>query len=253
MDRGDVLQLTSGAGDLTGSLVEADGPVQVIGGHYAARVPLGQGDDDHLEESILPVETLGGRYVATAPALATTGEASRHIVRVVAAEADTTLRYEPAITGLPTSIAGRGDFVELVLDRADLYIEADKKVLVVEYLESEEVVGVDDRNPNMSVAVPVQQFRTDYLFHAPTNYEQSYVNIVAPMGATVTLDGDAVTGFTPIGASGFGVVRVQLTHDTGGTHTASGDEPFGISVYGYGEDTSYRYPGGLDLEPIELI
>jgi hypothetical protein len=27
-------------------------------------------------------------------------------------------------------------------------------------------------------------------------------------------------------------------------------QPFGISVYGHGQDTSYWYPGGLDLDVI---
>ncbi len=30
-------------------------------------------------------------------------------------------------------------------------------------------------------------------------------------------------------------------------HTATGNQPFGIEVYGYGYFTSYMYPGGLDL------
>ena len=28
------------------------------------------------------------------------------------------------------------------------------------------------------------------------------------------------------------------------------DKPVGIVVYGYGQDTSYMYPGGLDLKRI---
>ena len=34
-------------------------------------------------------------------------------------------------------------------------------------------------------------------------------------------------------------------------HRASAGEPFGIVVYGYGQYTSYMYPGGLDLAKIE--
>ena len=30
-------------------------------------------------------------------------------------------------------------------------------------------------------------------------------------------------------------------------HSASGSQPFGLYVYGYGSRTSYMYPGGLDL------
>ena len=35
--------------------------------------------------------------------------------------------------------------------------------------------------------------------------------------------------------------------------TALADRNFGIVVYGFGSYTSYMYPGGLDLEVINLI
>jgi hypothetical protein len=37
-----------------------------------------------------------------------------------------------------------------------------------------------------------------------------------------------------------------------GNHTITGSTPFGISVYGYGTDTSFWYPGGLDLRLIPI-
>jgi hypothetical protein len=104
----------------------------------------------------------------------------------------------------------------------------------------------------MALAVPVAQYRLDYLFHAPTNYEVNYVNVIAPLSAVVTLDGTQVTGLTPTGATGFGVARVQLGAGMSGNHTITGDMPFGISVYGYGQYTSYWYPGGLDLMAIPV-
>ena len=107
----------------------------------------------------------------------------------------------------------------------------------------------------MALAVPLDQFRTQYLFHAPTNYETNYVDITAPAGATVTLDGNPITAFTPIGASGFGLARV-FPLDAGpggdGNHSINSGTPFGITVYGYGQYTSYWYPGGLDLAEIPI-
>jgi hypothetical protein len=86
---------------------------------------------------------------------------------------------------------------------------------------------------------------------APANYQQNWVNVVAPTGATVTVDGTTVTGFTGIGASGYSVARFALCANNapGGTgvHTATSSQPFGIQVYGYGRYTSYFYPGGLGL------
>lgn len=108
-------------------------------------------------------------------------------------------------------------------------------------------------DPAMALAVPSEQFRTSYLFHAPTNYESNYVDVTAPAGASVSLDGGAPLTFTPIGTSGFGLSRVQgLTAGPGndGNHNIQGDMAFGITVYGYGQYTSYWYPGGLNLDKI---
>jgi hypothetical protein len=98
----------------------------------------------------------------------------------------------------------------------------------------------------MAVATP--QFRTGYQFIAPPSYSENWVNVIAPTGAAVTVDGATVSGFTAIGASGYSVARVSLcTGSCSGVHTASGASPFGIEVYGYGVYTSYMYPGGLNL------
>ena len=101
-------------------------------------------------------------------------------------------------------------------------------------------------DPGMALAVGKEQYRNSYLFHTPTNYTSSFVNIVAPTGATVTLDGVPVSGFIAIGNSGFGLARVSLSVGTG-NHNISGTQPFGITVYGYGDYTSYWYAGGLNL------
>ena len=76
-----------------------------------------------------------------------------------------------------------------------------------------------------------------------------------PVGTTVLLDGSPVpaSAFVPIGGSGFAVARVSLAGGSGdGNHRAESSTPFGISVYGYGQYTSYWYPGGLDLAEIPI-
>lgn len=37
-----------------------------------------------------------------------------------------------------------------------------------------------------------------------------------------------------------------------GNHSMSANDPFGITVYGYGQYTSYWYAGGLDLNDIPI-
>jgi len=73
------------------------------------------------------------------------------------------------------------------------------------------------------------------------------VNVIAPQGALVTLDGAAVGGFLPIGGTGYNVARVLLSNAGNGNHSVLSDASVGITVYGYGQYTSYWYPGGLNL------
>lgn len=251
LNRGDVIELASVTGDLTGSVVQANKPVQVIGGHYCTNVPLDTPYCDHLEESIFPVETLSTKYIVTAAAVPPIPNGKEQVIRIVATQQSTTVMSDPPIPGLPATLAGTGDYLEFPRRPGDYLIMADQKILVAQYMEGQEAGG-GTGDPAMTLAVATDQYRTTYLFHAPTNYEVNYVNVTAPMGATVMVDDVMVTGFTPIGGSGFGVARVTLGPGTNGNHLAVGDQPFGVSVYGYGQYTSYWYPGGLDLAEIPV-
>ena len=64
-----------------------------------------------------------------------------------------------------------------------------------------------------------------------------------------TLDGVPVSGFSGIGGSGYGVARVEIP---GGSHEIASTDEFGITCYGYGNYTSYMYPGGLDVDQINI-
>jgi hypothetical protein len=102
----------------------------------------------------------------------------------------------------------------------------------------------------MALAIATQQFRNDYLFHAPTNYSNNYVNVLAPTGSTVQLDGTALAGWNAIGSTGYSVARVALGNNVNGNHRITSAVGVGITVYGYGYDTSYWYPGGLNLSDL---
>jgi hypothetical protein len=172
-------------------------------------------------------------------------------VRIIATQPNTNLTYDPPQAGAATTIAQAGGFVEIPSSTASYLIEADQKILVAQYMTGQDAGG-GTGDPAMALAVPVEQFRTNYLFHAPTNYESNYVDVTAPMGATVMLDNTPLT-FTPIGTTGYGFVRVYplSAGPTGdGNHSITGSVAFGITVYGYGQYTSYWYPGGLDLTDI---
>ena len=248
---GDVLQLMTYEGDFTGTRVKSDKAIQLIAGHYCTRVPLDIAACDHLEESMFPVETLGNDYLLTAPAIsATSGVTKARVIRVAAVDDNTEIAFDPPLADAPP-ILSAGRFFETPLLDGDYRVTSTQRILVAQYMAGLEADG-ETGDPAMALGVTAQQFRDEYVFVAPTTYETSFVNVVAPLDAQVTLDGTPVETLSPIGASGFGVARLTLSNASGGTHFAEADAPFGISVYGYGAWTSYWYPGGLDLEAIEI-
>jgi len=253
LDEGDVLQVASATGggspdlsDLTGTRITATKPVQVIGGHSCTDIPYNVYACDHIEEAMLPIETLGTTYIVATPLIAPATEKAR-MVRVIATEANTTVSYSPAQAGAPTTLTNAGDYFEISQSLATFEITSNKRVLVAEYALGQDAGPGATGDPDMVLAVPVQQYRTNYLFHAPVNYLTNYVNITAPTGAEVTLDGMTLADGTAIGTTGYQIMRVSLDNSGTGNHTIEATDRVGITVYGYGTYTSYWYPGGLEL------
>jgi len=256
LNAGDVAEVvTNGAAvandpnDVTGTLVTADKPVQVIGGHSCIYIPDATGYCDHIEETNFPEQTLANSYIVAAPLIPTGGATPKvEMVRIIATTDNTTLTYEPAQAGAPTTIAQAGGWIEIASTAADFRVTANHPIMVAQYMTGQDAGG-GSGDPALTLAVGTEQFRKSYLFHAPTNYQYSYLNIVAPTGTAITLDGVAVPAgsFTAIGNTGYSVARTTLSNAGNGNHNITGAAEFGISVYGYGQYTSYWYPGGSDL------
>ncbi len=256
LNAGDVLQVLSRASggpepdlaDLTGTRVLSDKPVLVIGGHFCTFVPHDVAACDHLEELNLPLANLAKEYFVSDPFIKPPNQVPQlkdRMVRIIATEAATALTYDPPQNNAPTLLAQPGDYAEFIT-QADFKISADKKIAVAEYMLGQQYGG-GTGDPAQTIAVPIDQYRDEIAFHAPVNYESNFANLTAPMDAAIELDGLPVAGFTAIGNTGFGVARVELSNAGDGDHVITGDKPFGVQVYGYGQYTSYWYPGGLDL------
>ena len=108
-------------------------------------------------------------------------------------------------------------------------------------------------DPAMSLLVTPEQFRSDYTFLAPTDYDSNYADILVPDGATAILDGETLTeSGEAIGSSGWSLIRAPLNSAAGGIHTLTTDDDrgLGLQVMGFGHATSYYYPGGMNLDLI---
>ena len=97
----------------------------------------------------------------------------------------------------------------------------------------------------MGSGIPWLQVRSEYDFLTPSTFTENWVNVVAPSGGQVLLDGSPISGFQAIGSTGYDVARVALS--PGAHHIASAGTGFGITAYGYASYTSYLYPGGLNF------
>jgi hypothetical protein len=107
-------------------------------------------------------------------------------------------------------------------------------------------------DPALILAVSAQQFMDSYVFLTPDAYLRDYLNVIAPLDAqTVVLDNNQINpaSFIPVGSSGYGVFRTAVGD---GIHTIWSDKKIGIVVYGYDNDVSYGYPGGMGLLELDL-
>ncbi len=266
LDAGDVLELVTDKGsthDLTGSILQATAPVQVIVGNSCTTNPAQVVDQifgpaytcDHVEETVLPVETWGKTYAVTSPT-GPDGKLPGHLVRIYGGSNPVALSFTPAVAGAPATLAAGA---VVVLDtKTDFVVSGDHEFAVSSEQKSAQIADPANMtqgqrgDPALSFLSAVEQYRDKYLFLAPEDYDVNYVDIVAPTGTTLILDGAAVTTAPVTIGAGYSAIRVPLMAGMSGAHTLTGSAPFGIQIMGYGAQTSYQYPGGLDLKVIGM-
>ncbi len=256
MDAGDVIEVIGATtDDPSGTLVQADKPVQVITGLPCTQVPHGIAACDHIEESVLPAETLGKRYFVIPPSppgvpLAPLGQG----VRLYGNVNGTQLTYPSGPPPTAPTTINAGQVIDLGIVSVPFEVVGDNEFGVSTFQQGASIVDplspVSRGDPSQSLWAGVEQYRLKYVFLAPDDYPLNFADIVQPMSAQVIIDGTAAPPPTPIGSSGFGVTRVALGLGANGAHVLISDLPVGLQVVGYGDFTSYQYPGGLNLRRI---
>jgi hypothetical protein len=252
---GDVAELVSDLGDqydLSGSLITADQPIQVISGAPCEYVPEDKPACDHLEQSVFPAETLGQQYFVSMPS-GPTATSVGHVVRFYGNVDGTTLTYAPAMpSGCPATL-NAGQVVDCGVVLSNFEVTGTNNFAVGTFMQGGSVVdpngGLGD--PSESMVASVEQYRTKYVFLAPDDYDINIIDVIAPAGAELVLDGALVHwgSVSPI-ADGYDVWRVGLATGSTGAHTLESSTPVGMQVLGYGLYTSYQYPAGLNLKRI---
>ncbi len=121
--------------------------------------------------------------------------------------------------------------------------------------------------PETVNVVPPAQYLPSYIFFTDPTYGYSEIAITRKKAGDntfhdVTVDCvGKVTGWQPVGTSGqYEYVHVDLAKAGSGVgkcdnglHTAKSDVPFGITVWGYDSASSYAYPAGASVKPINTV
>ena len=248
LDRGDALQvLADRDNDITGSLVLADRPVQVIAAHHCALVPADVAFCDHLEESMPPHPALGRTHALIPPVQAGDPTLRRvQLVRVIALEGPTGVAFEPAL--FPAAVlSAPGEVLEVGPTDQPFVLQTTAPVLVAQYMVGASFDG-SHTDPSLTITPPLESARTDHWFHTVPGWDATDVDIVAPAGTLVRLDGADLSDWTPLGASGLMFGHLRLPADAAmTTHTLVGDAAITASVYSVSagtSSTSYWHPTG---------
>ena len=238
---------------------------------------------DHLEEQLFPVTAWGKIYIAAK--LQPRGK-EKDVWRILAANNGTVVQTNPPQVPIPTLNQGQWfefesdqDFVILATQpiqvgqfmasshapnpNNDLCTTAygqqklcttmnakyNAKMACNKHADCPNIQESDDAkigDPAFLLALGSNQYLDDYVFLVPDKYKFNFITVIAPQGASVTLDGTALltSGFQTVQTTTWTVARLPIG---AGKHALTSNKKVGLFVYGYDDDVSYGYPGGAGL------
>ena len=235
--------------DLTGTHIMADQPVGVFGGHACSFVPYNKWACDHLEEQITPLDTWGQHIIVAQTNPQIKGEPN--LWRIISGSDANMITFDPPNVHAAITL-GLGQYVEFPAN-GGFQVSGSGRIAVGQYMVGENFVDMTTLkvgDPSLGLGVPVEQYRNSYDFLSPSTYTNNYVTAIAATNTTLTLDGQPVNApFVAIGGTGYGYAYIQLK---AGAHHLSGGAPFGITVSGIANFTSYLYVGGQNLNDVPV-
>ena len=274
LNKGETLGLSQFA-DLSGSPIQSNKPVGLWGGHWCMNIPDVQVTAcDGAHQQIPPVAALGSEYLA-ARYRTRRGDGTEEQVpwRIMGTVDGTQLTYDPPQPGAPATL-DLGTLVEYTT-AAPFHVrsqDSQHPFYMAAHMTggsaiADETNPYSEGDPETVNLMPPKQFLKSYLFITDPTYGNTNLVFLQGKGADglyhdVKLDCIDVplTGWQPIGSSGYQFTRVDVQlggrnvgNCNNGKHTASSDEPFGITVWGWDSWVSYAYPAGASVKPINSV
>ena len=256
--------LITSTNDLTGRRITTNKPIAFFSNHECANVPAGVGFCDHLTEQFPPTSTWGRVFMAAS----LLGRRSGEIFRIVAAQTPTivTVNCTTFIQPVTYSLTAAVNWQEFEITPSSFCsITSTAPILVAQFSLGSDLDAVDEvRNgdPFIMMLPPVEQFSNNYVFNVLPTFAVNYITVyVAPeyfqsdriFIDNTTLDSSPWSQIYCSGSITCGyITRVNLT--TAGEHRLyhlDQDARVGVSAYGFNQDNSYGYPGGLKLTPVQ--
>lgn len=279
LNAGECIQVRSSVtaeldGDLTGSIVSANKPISVFGGHRRAEVEHNyvvydtnghaQSSRDHLAEQMPPINSWGHAFIARNFPPRKVGD----YVRVLSSDNNNVVQINGVPWGAPLN---KGEYRDRLIPYSDtpedniLAIQTSKPSLVGMYAHSADTLnGLGD--PFFALVPPVEQTSNDFTYFISTDplYTSNWLEIVtersavgtnssnitinppAPSLPSVSFKNVATPLRMPNGTLKFYSVAVMqqpggVYHIHGGNADTNG---FTILGYGFGSVDSYGYTAG---------
>jgi hypothetical protein len=272
LDAGQYVQLSQSA-PLTGSVLQSDKPIGLMGGTRCSFIPLGVSACDHLEQMIPPVNALGSEYVGVSHTPRTPGNAARW--RLIGAVDGTQLTWSSDVGG-PAALES-GQTAELSTQFAFTVRsqDADHPFVLMALMTGGDDGGLMGRgDPDTVLAVPPDQFLSSYVFFADPTYPITNIVVVRAKNedgdfSAVTLDcHGTLSGWQSLGGD-YEYTRLFLSNGDfelqgncgAGAHEIFSQGRFGLWVWGWGapgtssftQYVSYGYPGGMNADAINDV
>ena len=241
---------------LTGTRIVSDKPLVVYVGHQCTDIPSFSQYCDHIIEQVPPTAFWGTNFMSASYA----GRNSGDLYRILASQDKTTVNFTCTSSNTEIPLITAGSWHEVTTpDDTFCYISSDKPLFVMQFGLGNSYDNIGD--PFMMMIIPVEQYSNNYVFNVLPEFATNYITIyITPddyQPQNIFVDNTSLENskWTTINCYNGDVCGyITFVTLTPGQHTlyhSDVSSSVGVSAYGFNRYSSYGYPGGLQLEPVQ--